>query len=1232
MAKTRGEARTARLRQMEEKYRLRAYTDQEMADELQVRRETVYDDRLALEADGAEFDQIERGRYKIKNASFLSQIRLNPLQSLPLYLFARKSARQMGLAQPYVVQGIEKLALCLRQPMAQRLAQAAQRLALNPQAEQQVKVFEQIAEGWIEGRQVDIHYVRLGGTREVRHTVNPYLIEPSVWSDAIYVIGWAEPDKRVMPFKLDRMTYAFARSERFELPQEFDEQALLQQAWGVWTASGEAQWVRLRFVDRVAIQRMKETRWHPLQSEPQDQTDGTCIWSAPVAEWREMLPWVRGWGSSVEALEPEEMRRELMMEVRRIGRVYGLGATQSQDPQLARLLRCWGKTAAQERFHPALYHMMDVGHVAQVLLGEEASPRWRNVLAQAFGWPVTLVQQWVPFWVALHDLGKVSVSFAGLNAAQKLRLQREGFSFGKWTQASDAPHGLIGQAVLRQVFVTDSLVHSSDLLRLLEEMIGGHHGTFADSQKLRQFRQRLKAGEEPAEWAELRQVAFQNLREVFAPPQIETLPAVRHYSAALAALTGFTILCDWLGSDSRYFIAQQDADFEDYRLDSQRRADTVTTSVGLMQGVSSIAPTPVQQLFPHLQPPRPLQIAIDAIPDELLRQPCLAIIEAPTGEGKTEAAQALSHRIAQAQGSDELYCALPTMATSNQMFARMQHYLREQLHLDAHIALVHGQAFLIEDEMRIKPMDNGDGETQTEAIEWFSSKKRALLAPFGVGTVDQAELATLNVRHNMLRLIGLAGKVIILDEVHAYDTYMSGIIQRLLEWLSVLGTSVILLSATLPTKQRRALAQAYGVTALEALPDAYPSLIVAVRDQLPHVQCPQAWQPNRQLDVAAMFFEENDSADEVAQKAEWLIEAIQDGGCACWICNTVNRAQRLFAALQAHPHLGGAALTLLHARFPLDQRQGIEQALAQAYGRTGARPVRGIVIGTQVLEQSLDLDFDVMVSDLAPIDFVLQRAGRLHRHARERPEQHTHPRLWIYTPLQRDPTNKLGADVRIYDEYLLRRTWQALALPRVLRLPQDYRPLVEAVYSGQPVPEEVLFPAWQRLQDKQAKDAQEAQLRLLPTPDAEDSFVPAIGQLTFDEDENSAAWKVAQTRLGEESLNIIPMTLLDGEMAQVILESGEQVVVALNRSAENDVLLKLLRRNMRISNYEAIQGIRAAWQAQPHRLFADEALLKGYYPLLLRDGQAQFAAKQGVLTLCLHPQLGLVIEKKGVDA
>jgi CRISPR-associated endonuclease/helicase Cas3 len=729
---------------------------------------------------------------------------------------------------------------------------------------------------------------------------------------------------------------------------------------------------------------------------------------------------------------------------------------------------------------------------------------------------------------------------------------------------------------------------------------------------------------EPPEWRDLRAVALELLLPYLLAQPPTVWPEPSNISAAIMALTGFTILCDWIGSDATHFKCQCGESLEQYVPESELRARRAADADGFFAVCQSAAPLAFVDLFPDKVPPRSLQTAVDAVPTEALLGPCLAILEAPTGEGKTEAALALAHRIAQARGSDELYYALPTMATSNQMFVRLQTHLYERLGLETQVKLVHGQAFLVEDDLRIAPMEDAGKAHSQAAQDWFGAKKRSLLAAFGVGTIDQVELAVLNVRHTALRMIGLAGKVVILDEVHAYDIYMTTILEALLGWLRALDTSVIILSATMPLLRRAALARAYGVdaSAMVSVLD-YPSLWI-LGEGGSYYSASQEISSRPMPPIALGALHWGDDQESTEAKARWLLDAVAKGGCVCWMTNLVRRAQSMFDALD---HLAGPDVDrmLLHAQMPLMERQNREKELVGKYGPgCENRPERGVVVGTQVLEQSLDLDFDVLVSDLAPIDLLLQRAGRLHRHVRSRPAEHTFPRLWINVPLSEANELCLEPDCRVYAAFMLSQTWDTLHYRTEIVLPRDYRPLVEMVYGFTDLPPGHPFQSeWRDLKKQEANATAQARLRLLPDADPRWAFSSRMARLQFEENENSAAWIVAQTRLGEESVTVLPLE----RRGNTAWCWGNGPQVRLDRPAPREVQLALLRSQMRISDRRAVPLLKA--QPLPV-LFAESALLRGYLPLWLEGGKCGFPLKGGTLELELNEKLGLRIHKKGV--
>ncbi len=1214
-----GKTKADRLEEMKRLYIQGAYTDIQLADRLGVSRETIFRDRKDLTL-VYPVEPDEQGRYYIPRSKLISEIKLNLHEALTLYLAGRKTSRQTRFQQPHTVNAVEKLAATLRQPMTERLLKSAGRLMKQDRDPEKIKIIETVTQAWVEQRKVRIEYQALVSEGLTRHTISPYIIEPSIWSDSVYVIARSDFNDRIFAFKMDRILSAFLSGETYEIPESFDEDRLLEHAWGIWYGDKDPITVKLRFSPAVT-RRVKESIWHPLE-KVEDTEDGGCIWSVDIAEWREMLPWVRGWGADVEVLEPEGLKNNLRLEAQRLAQLYSVidnspKSTGSSNEE--RLLLLWGKTQKgsldPNEYHPALFHMLDVAFVAKTLLGREASPRWRNSLGKVLGVTPESLEDWLPWFIALHDIGKISVPFQEQNDLQKSRLIANGFELGNLRWKNDPPHGLISQIFIK--YEAD-FPYSEKLLSGLADLASGHHGWFSDAQTQRDARFILR--KEPEEWKDLRRNASKLLFEALStktPPNIEDI----NVSATSMVLTGFCVLCDWLGSDSEVFKIAHHKSLAEYIPQSMERAKFIAKKAGFFQESKSKTGNKFQELFPNIGTPRPLQSAIDEIPEAVLSSPCLAIIEAPTGEGKTEAALALAHRIAQFNDSDEFYYALPTTATSNQMFGRLQEYLLHSLNLSTKVNLIHGQAFLFQDDLRIQPLDNGN-QDENDAIDWFAPKKRALLAPFGVGTVDQAELAALNVKHVPLRMIGLAGKVLIIDEVHAYDTYMTTVIEMLLQWLSKVGAFVILLSATLPKERRDRLAKAYGIQVTEKMSqdDSYPSLWVVSQADI-HSSNPDAQQPNRSisLDTSLSY-----SDEKVEEKARWLLNAVSEGGCACWMTNTVARAQQIFDAVdKAAPN--AVERFLLHAQLPLDERQKREQEITAKFGPASTERKPSIVIGTQVLEQSLDLDFDVMASDLAPVDLLLQRAGRLHRHTgRKRPFTHNEPRLYINAERDEEGDLSLGVNRYVYAPYILYRTWEALQNRSEINLPMDYRPLIEFVYDEkEPDADHPLRDAWDKLQQEQNIAVEQAQLRIVPSPHPNDSFSGPLSQLRFKESETDADWMIAKTRLGEESITIIPLER-EGEVCRAIID-GENVEFSLKQKISHELQIKLLRRSIRVSNRRGVNALKSR-MADLSSIFKDASLLKETVPLFLAGNKTSFPYEKGDITFMLDHKLGLVID------
>lgn len=391
-----GMNKAERLTEMKRLYIQRAYSDIDMAKRLGVKRETVFRDRIELTGEYP-IEKDSEGRYHIPRTKLISEIKVNLHEALTLFLAARKTSRQTRFHHPHAANAVEKLAATLRQPMTEKLLKAANAVLKQEKDPERIKILETLTQAWVEQRKVRIRYQRLESGNFVNHIIHPYLIEPSIWSDSVYVIAYSEVTERLIPFKIDRIDSAFLSGEPFEIPENFDEQELLKHAWGIWYEEKEPVTVKLRFSPTVR-KRVKESIWHPLE-HVDDTEDGGCIWSAEVAEWREMLPWVRGWGADVEVLEPKELRNALTREAQALAELYKVMEAQAKQMMYYAHSR---KDKDKSEWQLLINHLVNTADLAEKFGADAGVSELAHTAA------------------LLHDIGKYSKAFqARLDGSKK---------------------------------------------------------------------------------------------------------------------------------------------------------------------------------------------------------------------------------------------------------------------------------------------------------------------------------------------------------------------------------------------------------------------------------------------------------------------------------------------------------------------------------------------------------------------------------------------------------------------------------------------------------------------------------------------------------------------------------------------------------------------------------------------------------------------------------------------
>ncbi|CAL9311665.1 CRISPR-associated helicase Cas3' [Streptomyces sp. SudanB25_2051] len=751
-------------------------------------------------------------------------------------------------------------------------------------------------------------------------------------------------------------------------------------------------------------------------------------------------------------------------------------------------------------------------------------------------------------WLAgVHDIGKATPAFACqvpllADAMRDRGLEmRSREAFGPDRRL--APHGLAGQVLLAE-WLEERHGWAPSATGQFTVAVGGHHGLPPEHGQIKALHDHEELLRTPGPGSRLWKDTQTELLDACAAhfgveDRLAAWATVKLPQPVQVLLTALVIVADWIASNPDLFpyFPQAAAHGHDERLARAWRG------LDLPEPWRPVEPAEdTDELFatrfglPAGAKPRPVQEAAMSLAREM-ETPGLMIVEAPMGEGKTEAAFAVAEVFGARSGAGGVFFALPTMATGNAMFPRLLDWLKKLPSVDGKrhtVHLAHSKAALNEDfaglmaHGRVAAVDldgdgdgdrdrDGDGAATTRsrrdadrqagpelvAHAWLRGHKKAMLASFVAGTVDQLLFAGLKSRHLALRHLAVAGKVVVIDEAHAYDTYMSEYLDRVLSWLGAYRVPVIVLSATLPAARRRELVAAYAgsrdaatsgsLLADDAASTAYPLLTAVAPGGTPLVRRPTASARSTDVQVERL-------ADDVDLLADRLDAELTDGGCALVVRNTVKRVLETARALRAR--FGDAAVTVAHSCFVDLDRAAKDSVLLARFGPPGKatdRPAgRHIVVASQVAEQSLDVDFDLLVSDLCPVDLLLQRMGRLHRHQRGADQNDRPPRLRAARCLvtgadwEADVPVPVRGSVAVYGRYALLRS-AAVLLPhleggpqRPVRLPADISALVQGAYGDGPV-----GPAhW----DQALKDARE-QFDAHRTDQAERAAVFRLGEV-----------------------------------------------------------------------------------------------------------------------------------------
>jgi len=616
-----------------------------------------------------------------------------------------------------------------------------------------------------------------------------------------------------------------------------------------------------------------------------------------------------------------------------------------------------------------------------------------------------------PFFAAIHDVGKLSpdfqrkiyVSLLG-NVKELPQLQRA--NENRASRKDIGFHGKVSQTAIENCFPEQ---------KFLAAVEGMHHG----------FKPNFTPCSEDADiyggknWTCLRHNLIESLKTEFGP--FSDLNFVNEWNVA-SVLGGFITVADWIASggyfgrlEQNHFIPEEK--LCEYTENAVRRA--------------GFAPLAIKKnlRFEDIFGFSPRQVQSDLF--ESIDAPGVYVLEAPMGLGKTEAALYAAYKMLEKGLASGIYFGLPTQLTSNKIYERVEAFLAKITDESYPLKLLHSSAWLEEDALGVDAKVGGC---------WFDFSKRKILAPFAVGTIDQALMAAMNVKHSMVRSFGLAGKVVILDEVHSYDSYTGTIMNALVDELKHIGCTVIILSATLTSNQKKKI---LCLDSAQNLSNAYPLITTQEKESFKEIS--SAGEHGRNVEIKLESDDKN-AFEEALNRA-------CDGEQVLWIENTVADAQSVYKRLAAKANDLGVECGLIHSRFIKKHRAEIEGKWVSLYGKSGRKhrsECGRILVGTQVLEQSIDIDADYLVTRICPIDMILQRFGRLWRH-RENDEIRPKtskceasilvPAEW---PIKSD--RSFGVSGAVYSPYVLCRTMEVLRSIRFISLPNDIRSLLEQVY------------------------------------------------------------------------------------------------------------------------------------------------------------------------------------------
>ena len=778
----------------------------------------------------------------------------------------------------------------------------------------------------------------------------------------------------------------------------------------------------------------------------------------------------------------------------------------------------WAKS---EPYKPLMVHLLETGAIAQVLLKSSVFRPVCFELVQRTSLSEDEVISLAGYLASVHDIGKIHPSFVGSGAILSVQKRLEDLHL--LYHLDKFRHEQYGAYRLRKIWKECGFFKTGKLFNGFSSVIRYHH------QGKLGFLGRMSPENESV-WKDLQEDYLDVLYSCFEPPCDFELS---HMDSVCMLLLGIIIVSDWIASGDDFAATPVDLSNREIIGNASRLALEFLIRNRLVHQNPFDSVIRFTDLWDFIPRPnmRPLQVEAERLFHDSEEMPLAVIIEAPMGEGKTEAAMYIASQLAKRWHKEGFYVALPTAATSNQMYSRINKMLC-YLHLDK-AKLMHAMAWLVDRSSDT----NFVGDSSFDAKLWTAPMRRGLIAPFSVGTIDQVMMSVMHVKYGVLRLVGLCQKVLVIDEMHSYDAYMSAIIVTLLKWCAVLHIPVVMLSATLPVAKKKEFGRCYVQDVSVIKGGFYPSMTLFYEDK-PAKQVLISGS-HQSLDVELLNEPRLDDLDFLASHLKEKMES--EGGCYCILRNTVKSAQETFLFLKNT--MPDVPVFLFHARFSAKLRQDLEHKCVSFFGKDSqCRPEKIILVATQVVEQSLDLDFDYLVTDICPVDLLLQRLGRLWRHQNTVRQNVVMPVAMVLT----SPDGNYGSTGMVYAPVILDRTQTVLQNRKRVSLPGDIPELVEMVYDEQKL-DNVNLEKWVEHKTAEIIEQNAAATQVLKDPNAK-IFCLYDAEGTIDDvfcSDEEDKFLSARTRLGEPSvkLALLPAELFDKVSQGVSVSVAEEVLL-----------------------------------------------------------------------------------------